>query len=895
MRPAELVINVDLRDSLGALRGEPGEAPDHVDVLAAFLYSLSKGYGLSESQHLVESQLELAEPPEAVAALFGHVVGLDPSSLEGEAVRDALYRVFLDLSGDIECRQSLNRNQPLSESGVLTLAQVFWNIEGTPTRPHLPLRPLGEVPLRSADIPVQGSRDDYAVMMWTQRTNLGAQGLGPGAAHRSSGQGFRIKGARLAVLAALRLVRDAPEPLPDLAGATFVRSDNGDLLAIGWPPQPDLNGAVPPSGVETTALGAVADPSRHEGRVVVGWAGEVGPTYQPRSCDDEMTRIWAGDGDRRVWLRGGPGFGKTFIARRVMQEALRRQDAQRERLLVWVDSADADTVATAFSRAAEQLRLAPDLAEGGDEQRARSLARSLIVLLAGCDWPWLVVLDNADPGSLFQAGLVPPGRNPQGRVVITTLGHDSRMVSSGHVLPVEVFTPDESERYVRVQVDPRTGGPAALSRVPKDAARSLARAVAGHPLALSIAVATIVANHMEVEDWIAEFESAAAMDAVGDSPDAGGYPLLVAAAWGLALDKAAAGSSPGVVLRAAAVAAVQDPDGHPTWLWEQEAIRAWVAGQDELVVSHGQPRVVRSLVDHGLCEVRGDSWRVGRLGMHQLAARAVRERLPAEDVSHLAAILLEEWLLGVTGAGVDQSHRANIATLAALPGLTGSATTTARALLAFLPTGDPEGDLVGREEWLRVLREIDPAVLEGSQEMIAEGLVELADALRAVERHDESNRAAEEALAAYEVLLAGPAESPAQTAAWWIALGDLQQRVGRQGRDAYSQAASILDHLVATTDARRELIELLGKLASVRLKLGEPALAAELRGRREDLIWQAALDADPSDVDWGHALAQWAAVLRSRGEFVAASIEYARAAEVFALPVRLSSSTRDRF
>src|SRR5690606_26269674 len=142
--------------------------------------------------------------------------------------------------------------------------------------------------------------------------------------------------------------------------------------------------------------------------------------------------------------------------------------------------------------------------------------------------------------------------------------------------------------------------------------------VGHHPLALSIAASTISANAMTLPDWIDEFTAAETMDAAADEPDRGGYPHLLGASWQVALARASQGLPQGVVQRAAIVAALQDPDGHPTWLWDRDAVAKWVAGGVALARHHQVPVALRRLADSGLIELRG-TWRGGQVAIHQLA------------------------------------------------------------------------------------------------------------------------------------------------------------------------------------------------------------------------------------------------------------------------------------
>ena len=66
----------------------------------------------------------------------------------------------------------------------------------------------------------------------------------------------------------------------------------------------------------------------------------------------------------------------------------------------------------------------------------------------------------------------------------------------GRVVVAAPFSDEEAIGYVRSLLDPATGGPAPLAHAGDADIRRLARAVAHHPLGLSIAAKTIVTWHL---------------------------------------------------------------------------------------------------------------------------------------------------------------------------------------------------------------------------------------------------------------------------------------------------------------------------------------------------------------------------------------------------------------
>lgn len=734
----EWEITADLLRAFEVVLGSEPTKAEPVVILATYVHRLARGYGLSDSQRLEQSPLDFCGPPPPAAPLVTHFLPETVDPIDGDGLRDRLYSVFVDLADDVRARGILNRRTPLSEVGLLKVAQVFWNLEATIARPRLPIRP-GRIVERgssvAADIPVPGSNKDFARMEATERAKEGATGLGPGVARQSKGQAFRTKGARLSVLAAQHLIAARSQSVPDPTEAILHRTDSGRIV-IAWPSfdAEDCETAPPTAHSERETRDVLPLPLATEGRVtvstsrssmepvLVGTPAAVSSAYQRRGFDDEIDRLWSTGGDRRVWLRGGPGMGKSYTARRVMQEALARHDDDREVLLIWVDSADPQSVRQALSNAAERM---PDLGIAvvpPAPDRLDRQARALLEVLTRSPWRWLIILDNADVASLIDTRLIPTGSNPNGRVLITTLSRDHRMAGSGHVVAADLYTPSEAEAFLRAQLDPTNGRPAPLARSSTTDTSALAASLGYHPLALSIAAATIIRDRMDIEDWITEFDSAKAMDETADAHDVGGYPHLLGATWRLALGRASQGLPEGMVERAAMVAALQDPDGHPTWLWDRDTVTAWVCDGSTLARRHGVPIVVQRLMDYGVLELIGDTWKQGKVAIHRLAARTVRELAGTDKVFRLASVLLDEWLLKLTDPGAPappHSIHRNVGPIAALPELPEATRHAATALLQFKAPPSPDA----LEFRVRIFDEFAPYFRQGG----AIGLAELAD------------------------------------------------------------------------------------------------------------------------------------------------------------------------
>lgn len=872
-----LEITADLSAALAWVLGDIPADPEPVVVVAACLDALAKGSGLSENGDVDEDPLERADLPALALELLRRLVADGDAEVTADGLRDRIYKVFDRLAEDPDVRRQLNKKQPLTDVGLLRLGQIYWNLEGTTDRARLPIRPAKITKTGrqvNADIPVPGHNKDFATLTWTARVNQKANG-------KSSGQGFRTQGARLAVLAARLLVAEAPVPLPGLGPAAIQRepADSGKgrgISAVRWPARPHVGTrrVVSTDGPASPAEAAVAISSdRPRQRVLLGSPAEAGADYQRRATDEEIEGFWADGGDRRIWLMGGPGLGKSYTARRFMQDALAHQGPDREELLVWVDSADADSVTEAFASAVDRLRQQGLAVPGGLLDAARHKAKVLLGLLAVTSWRWLIVLDNADADSLIGAGLIPPGGNPNGRVLLTTRIRDHRVSSHGRVVTARLFSPEEAEEYLRNDahnVGPGRGPLAVASRADTS---ELASTVGYHPLALSVAASTIAAHAMAAANWIDEFTTAGAMDVAADEPDRGGYPHLIGATWRVALARASESLPEGVVERAATVAAIQDPDGHPTWLWDRDTVADWVAGGQTLARHHGIPVAVQRLIDSGIVELRGGTWNGGVLAIHQLAARAIREGAASGPLGDIAGIVLRQWLLELTSnphggppAHLRRSLRP-IAELADLPDPTRRAVT---ALLAYRqPTSTSE----------TFAESVVPHLNQGGTTgRIAHArlLFKIADEQAALGQQGEAQATYAMAANAYRRLIDDDPLDADERARCLMRLGDTETQLGNpeQARTAWEQAADLLDRLVDTAEDTEKL-KLLSDLLELFDHLGHQDRKDAALARAENLLLpslqHSAAAIDPPDLtEEGGALRAMAHLLARAGRLEAA-------------------------
>ncbi|MFF2831935.1 hypothetical protein ACFVSK_09245 [Cellulosimicrobium cellulans] len=890
----EIRFGADMRDAVVRVLGCVPTAPESLLVLAHFLNSLADGFGLSESDHLDPERTEHAVPDAPVLAVVERFLGVGGPALDHDVLRDTLYAALVAIAEDTGARRTLNK-RGLSSDDVLRLGQVYWSLEVSSTRPRLPLaqgRIHRDGRSEVASIKHPRADKDLAWMQKTDRTN-------EKDVHASSGANARKQGAMLAVLAARWIVDRSTEPMTSLDGARLRHSEDGkEPLSVVWPGTAGVETPVelPPCPTEPTAVPDVDVPRstsvtrahRETATVVVGRPGEVGAGYQRRGFDDEIDKAWHDGGDRRVWLVGGPGLGKSYTARRIWQEALAAEAIDRPDLMVWVDSADAGTVREVLADANDRLRAnghaVPGLVGDPDDQKAMALLSAL----ATSEWPWLVVYDNADPVSLIEAGLIPPGTNSHGRALVTSLVRDTRITSNGHLVTARRFTHEEATGFLTGEVHRRNGvgaqGPTAAERD----VEALVEVLDFHPLGLATAMATLVANGMSVTDWIVEFREASWIDDAADERDGGGYPYQVGAAMLVALGRAAAGFDDGVVQRAALVAALQDPDGHPTWIWSSAAVAEWVTGCVAPATSgRRMPAAVRRLAEYGLVELRGGSWASGRLAIHQLVARAVRESFDAETVAEITAILADEWLLSLTD-GPEPDRRAvwrNVRPMPVSEALPEAAELVVKALRVYARPQSAWSVAFDLGYLQQITQHLEQGGVIGRAEL-ADKYLAVGVALELIRRGGEARVRFAQALTIYDELCADATVEDDLKADYHEKAGEVEERIGspESARARYRRSADMHERLIeselgADSFGRSvvSLVRLYERLGDVESARCASARGTELEVRARSLMAESVDSADVfGDAD---RLTRIGRQLRTLGRLDEARLVLERAAE----------------
>jgi len=113
---AELEISTDLEAALESLMGKEAtavEEPDPTEVkpvvlVAAYVYSLAKEYGLSDSGVIEHSPIQRASPPAVAQPVIEHYLPESRVLDDCDPVRDRLYKEFVRLSEEPRALRALN-------------------------------------------------------------------------------------------------------------------------------------------------------------------------------------------------------------------------------------------------------------------------------------------------------------------------------------------------------------------------------------------------------------------------------------------------------------------------------------------------------------------------------------------------------------------------------------------------------------------------------------------------------------------------------------------------------------------------------------------------------------------------------------------------------------------
>jgi hypothetical protein len=378
-----------------------------------------------------------------------------------------------------------------------------------------------------------------------------------------------------------------------------------------------------------------------------------------------MDGLSAGNsGTSTVILAGDGGCGKTQLAARYFHSVAGVDEGLA--IALWIQATSRESIIGSYAAAARLL---------GTEQPGdlSEQANGFLQLLASLPRRWLVVLDDL-PDMAAMADLVPGGH--RGQVIITTRHRNAIVTKSAgqSIIEVPVYSSQEADRYLRARL-----GEQALPATALGEADELAEDLGFLPLALGLAAAYVLDQGLTCSDMRRRLKDQT-RKLQELLPDLTGTGSGLLATWSLALQRADERSAPGAASRLALALAVLDPHGAPESIVSAAALRDFLvrpagdsaqpdsglrpgtSGLDQNPIPH---EALRSL--HGLSVVAHEPQDgAGRILMHMLAQRAIREMSDPEDFAGAcdatASALLECWPASPSRATAEMMH-ANCAIL----------------------------------------------------------------------------------------------------------------------------------------------------------------------------------------------------------------------------------------
>ncbi|MEV0739608.1 FxSxx-COOH system tetratricopeptide repeat protein [Streptomyces sp. NPDC050549] len=215
-------------------------------------------------------------------------------------------------------------------------------------------------------------------------------------------------------------------------------------------------------------------------------------------------------------LHGMGGVGKSQLA---LEYIYRHQ--QDYKVVCWIPAERESLILTALANLAARLRLVPAVQDGGSALAANTAVPAVLeALRSGVYDNWLLIFDNAENVDVVR-GYFPT--NGPGKIIVTSRNREWERVATP--LPVNVFEREESIELLQKRSPD-------LSQA--DAGR-LAAALGDLPLAVEQAGAWRAVTGMLVEEYLdlLNQRSPEILD-LDPAPD---YPLTVAAAWDISLER----------------------------------------------------------------------------------------------------------------------------------------------------------------------------------------------------------------------------------------------------------------------------------------------------------------------------------------------------------------------
>ena len=347
-------------------------------------------------------------------------------------------------------------------------------------------------------------------------------------------------------------------------------------------------------------------------------------------------------------LSGLGGVGKTQLAAAAVRRLAERGDLD---VVLWVNASVRDAVVATYAQAGAEIA-------GVDPADPLAAATAFMAYLASTTSRWLIVLDDvAFPQDLD--GWWPPA-SPTGRVLVTSRRRDAALSAHGRVIAVDLFTPAEARAYLEEKF---RDAPNRLV-----GADDLAANLGYLPLALAQAAAFIADRDLTCAQYQ---ERLAAHPLASLAPNAwpDEYARSVAVTLSLAIQAANELAPAGLAKPLMNVLSLLDHNGIPRQITAAEGVAKYLqALQSDTTVDEQAARdALTCLTRLSLADIVSLADGTAQIHVHSLVQRAVRDQIPADQVSSVAAAaadaLLQIWPEVERSTALAQLLRANTSAL----------------------------------------------------------------------------------------------------------------------------------------------------------------------------------------------------------------------------------------